>query len=185
MANDSNVINNRFMSNKYVELLSLCGGLSILLFPFLYLFSGARLTPAAASLAFTLSFVVNYPHFAATAYRLYHNEANRKNYPFTVYYFPLIMLAVFGLTLCFPQTLGSYYCKFFFYWSGYHYSGQTLGITLIYARRNQIQVTPWSRRISSPVWNRIRFGWISRWETQRWVNSRLTSSSSLPLIFWT
>jgi hypothetical protein len=89
--------------------------------------------------------VCNWPHFSATNYRLYHSLDNIRQYPLTALAVPplLVLLAV-GAILS-PAGVAPYLVKIFFLWSPYHFSGQTLGITLIYARRAGFPVGRWER----------------------------------------
>jgi len=132
--------NNSYLAHPVVDLLTAGGGLSILLLPVLFFLSGPERPPGMIQTAVLASFIVNYPHFAATLYRLYHNAENRSAYPWTAYLAPFIFGILFAAALKFPESLGSYYCKIFLIWSGYHYSGQTLGISLIYAKRSNFPV---------------------------------------------
>lgn len=131
---------NTYLVNSWADLGIAGGGLSLLLFPFLFFLAGFERSPLAISLALGASYVVNYPHFAATIYRLYHNRENRSTYRFTAYVVPFIFMGLFAIALAIPHSFGSYYTKAFLIWSGYHYSGQTLGISLIYARRSGFPV---------------------------------------------
>ena len=116
---------------------AMIGGLSIVTFLGLYLPGGSsplgretRLVLAAA-----LAWVVNWPHFSATSYRLYHSAANIRQYPITALVVPLL-LAIGGLgSFASPTGVAPWLVKLFVIWSPYHFSGQTVGITLIYARR--------------------------------------------------
>src|SRR5262249_17776915 len=87
------------------------------------------------NLATRLAYICNFPHFAATSYRLYHSRDNIRQYPLTALLIPWLVLAgVFG-SLCSPTTLAPYFVMIFLIWSPYHFSGQTVGVSMIYARR--------------------------------------------------
>ena len=66
------------------------GGASILLFGAFFLFHWNALM--AAQIAVVLSWFCNYPHFAATSYRLYHSRENIRQYPLTAWGAPVIVL---------------------------------------------------------------------------------------------
>ncbi|HEY3226471.1 MAG TPA: hypothetical protein VGK61_05715 [Planctomycetota bacterium] len=86
-------------------------------------------------LAAVLVWVVNWPHFSATNYRLYHSSRNIAQYPFTSFAVPLILLAATWASFSFPDAVAPFFVKLFLIWSPYHFSGQSVGISLIYARR--------------------------------------------------
>lgn len=111
------------------------GGASIATFAALRLFhSGAR-DPWVWQLAGWLVWVVNWPHFSATSYRLYHSRANIGQYPMTALLIPVLVLAGLCASFASPDGIAPFFVKLFLIWSPYHFSGQTLGITLLYARR--------------------------------------------------
>lgn len=89
----------------------------------------------AWQLAAVLVWVVNWPHFSATNYRLYHSPQNIAQYPFTSFAIPVILLAATGASFAFPDAVAPFFVKLFLIWSPYHFSGQSVGISLIYARR--------------------------------------------------
>jgi hypothetical protein len=98
-----------------------------------------------AELGLAMQVVVNHPHFAATNYRLYHSRENIRQYPLTALVIPwLVLLAVIGSFFS-PAFIAVIFYKIFMYWSPYHFSGQTLGVTLIYARRAGFFVGRWER----------------------------------------
>jgi hypothetical protein len=82
-----------------------------------------------------LTWVCNYPHFAATSHRLYHRREHMAQFPFTAFVVPLLVVAGMVGSFASPDVVAPFFVKLFLLWSGYHYSGQTVGITLIYARR--------------------------------------------------
>jgi hypothetical protein len=92
-----------------------------------------------------LAWLCNWPHFSATNYRLYHARANILQYPMTALVIPWIILAGLVGSFLAPFILAPFFIKLFLVWSPYHFSGQTLGITLIYARRCGFLVGKWER----------------------------------------
>jgi len=94
----------------------------------------------AWTMAAWLSWVVNWPHFSATNYRLYHTRSNIAQYPFTAFVVPVLLLAATWASFANPDTVAPFLVKLFLIWSPYHFSGQSVGITMIYARRAGFQV---------------------------------------------
>jgi len=114
---------------------SLIGGLSIITWLGLRAFYTGAATKPLVTTALVLSLFVNFPHFSATVYRLYQSSEHTRQFPVTAWGLPFIMFgAVFA---CFwqPEAVAPYFLLLFFFWSPYHYSGQTVGITMVYARR--------------------------------------------------
>ncbi len=114
---------------------ALIGGLSILTFVALRLFYAGERTASVITLAIQLSWVCNWPHFAATSYRLYHSKDNVRQYPLTALLAPLVVLAGAAGSFAWPRAVAPWFVKLVTVWSPYHFSGQTLGVCLLYARR--------------------------------------------------
>src|SRR5882672_2050583 len=114
---------------------ALIGGLSILTALGFWALQASGHALPGPPLAAGLAWVVNWPHFSASSYRLYHTKANIAQYPVTALAIPaLITMAVVGSFFA-PTTAGAALIKLYLLWSPYHFSSQSLGITLIYARR--------------------------------------------------
>lgn len=92
-----------------------------------------------------LSWVVNWPHFSATSYRLYGSRENIRQYPVTALVVPFVVFGMVVLALASPDQVGPWFVKLFLIWSPYHFSGQTLGLSLLYARRAGITFPPAAR----------------------------------------
>jgi hypothetical protein len=124
---------------------ALAGGVSIATFLLLRMFHSGQRGEAIYTTAAALSWVVNWPHFSATSYRLYHDRAHVRQYPVTALLIPwLVLAAVIGSVLS-PTLVAPYFIKLYLTWSPYHFSGQTLGVTLIYARRAGFPIGPRER----------------------------------------
>ena len=122
------------------------GGSSFLLFFLFWLFYTDVRTPEVISAGIILSWVINWPHFSMSTYRLYQNKANVQQYPITAYVIPFVVIGGLLLSFSYPNVVAPYYVKLFMLWSPYHYSGQTIGIALIYAMRSGIRFGTWERR---------------------------------------
>lgn len=136
----------RYFVNAPVDMFFI-GGASFLLFAGLLLFYTEVRTPEIISAAVLLSWLINWPHFSMSTYRLYQSQANIKQYPITSYVIPFVVVG--GVFLCFgfPDLVAPYFVKLFLLWSPYHYSGQTIGITFIYCMRSGIRLSPVERNI--------------------------------------
>jgi len=133
-----------YFVNRWVDW-GIIGGVSVLFFAGLLAVSGLGVSKAlgiensrqswAWSSAAVLVWVINWPHFSATNYRLYHSKDNIAQYPFTAYVIPILLLAATWASFALPEAVAPFFVLLFFIWSPYHFSGQSVGISLIYARR--------------------------------------------------
>jgi len=130
---------------------ALCaGGLSILAF------TGAMMSPwgsqsgyalpNALLLALSLQWIINWPHFSATSYRLLRVPENRREFPLTTYLIPVLVAAAVVASLHSPKFVAPYFIKFFMLWSPYHFTAQSLGICLLYSRRAGYGISTTERR---------------------------------------
>jgi hypothetical protein len=111
------------------------GGLSIVTWVALLASYHSADTQPIFWLGVVLSVVVNYPHFSATVYRLYQSPENLRQFPVTAWGVPLILFGAVGASFWQPNVIAPYFLMLFLLWSPYHYSGQTIGLTMVYARR--------------------------------------------------
>jgi len=136
-----------YFVNRYVDW-GVIGGVSLLMFlvlQSLFWTKGPSLLVTtrqewAWTIAAWLSWVVNWPHFSATNYRLYHTKSNIAQYPFTAFVVPVLLVIATWAAFAEPDGVAPYLAKLFIIWSPYHFSGQSVGISLIYARRAGFQV---------------------------------------------
>ena len=111
------------------------GGLSIATWGVLLAFYHSADTQPIFWFALVLSLLVNYPHFSATVYRLYQSPDNLRQFPVTAWGVPLILVGAVAVSFWQPNVIAPYFLMLFLLWSPYHYSGQTIGLTMVYARR--------------------------------------------------
>src|SRR5437868_12305354 len=132
--NDRRHIGSLYFVNVWVDTASI-GGLSILTAVILALFSDASEFGVVSSAVFPLALLVNYPHFSATVYRLYQNPENLRQFPVTAIGLPVLLVGAVTAGLYQPELIAPYFVMLYLLWSPYHYSGQTVGLTMVYARR--------------------------------------------------
>jgi hypothetical protein len=92
-----------------------------------------------------LTLLLNWPHFAATTLRLYGSRSSLRQYPATAVLAPLVSIAAVVGSFVSPLLVAPIFLKVFLLWSPFHYSGQTFGVTMIYARRNRLLLGRWTR----------------------------------------
>lgn len=109
--------------------------------------SAAGLTAPAALLATSLSLAVVGPHYAATYRRAYTSRAIVAAHPLVTIAVPLALAAVALAALRFPSTVAPIYFAVYVVWSGYHYSGQSLGVAMIYPLRQGARLAPDEKRL--------------------------------------
>lgn len=128
----------------------LIGGLSIAHY-FVLLVFGSSFNPETvmwfAALSVPLTWVINNPHFSATSWRLYRSKSDMQQFPVTAFILPVFMTLLTAIALLSPQEFGPWYIKFYLLWSPYHFSAQTLGVALLYARRSNFQISPGLRKL--------------------------------------
>lgn len=112
------------------------GGLSLLVLPLLFPLSSEPYYAKVLEMAFLAQIIVNFPHFSATIYRLYRKKENIAAFPLTSYVIPPVIAAFTVIALQFPAYFAAIFILIYLLWSPYHFSGQSSGITMIYARRN-------------------------------------------------
>ena len=124
--------------------LALVGGLSVAVCA-VYLWTDLGDVSARLLAGGVLTFFVNWPHFAATNVRLYGSRSSIAQYPITAVAAPLVVLLLVVASLRSPLLIAPAFFKMFLIWSPFHYSGQTLGVSLLYARRAGFRVETWCR----------------------------------------
>ncbi len=127
---------------------ALIGGISLILLVILKITRPQNFN-ALSIWAGILVWYINWPHFSATSHRLYGRKENRNQYPMTAYVVPFLVLAMVIGSFLEPVLVAPLFVKIYLIWSSYHFSGQSLGITLVYARRSGRQVLYWEKKILS------------------------------------
>jgi hypothetical protein len=135
-----------YFVNAGVDVLCL-GGASILVYGAVALLHSGQRTEWVIALGYWLAWVFNWPHFAATNYRLYRSWDNIQRYPLTALVVPVLMVGAVIASFAYPLVVAPAFVKLFLVWSPYHFSGQTIGITLLYARRAGVAVERFERLV--------------------------------------
>jgi len=94
------------------------------------------LAPLGVSVTLALFFMLNFPHFSATNWRLYRSWSNARQFPVTAFGLPVLLAALVAAGLAQPSLVAPALIGLYYLWSPFHYSGQALGITLLYGRRS-------------------------------------------------
>jgi len=172
-----------YFVNWWVDTL-IIGGLSIVAWVGLLAFYRSTNTQPIFWLAVVLSPFVNYPHFSATVYRLYQSPDNIRQFPVTACGLPLILIAAVAASFWQPNIIAPYFVMLFLLWSPYHYSGQTIGLTMVYARRAGFSIGRRERMaLSAFVFSAFVFG-VIRFQRSGSTDFYGMSVSAFPLPDW-
>lgn len=135
-----------YFVNRWVDC-AFAGGLSLGVFVLFSLFQHQISLSSLHVFAAYLTWVINWPHFSATLYRLYGSRDHVSQYPITSYGSPALVLALGALAFAYPEDVAPYLIKLFLIWSPFHYSGQTVGITFLYAKRSGLEFQSIDRKL--------------------------------------
>jgi hypothetical protein len=135
----------RYFVNAPFDFLAI-GGASLVVYALFLFDRNVASSPHVVALAAFLVWVCNWPHFASTSYRLYRTKSNVRQYPLTATVVPLLMLAAVVASYSSPHAVAPLLVKLYLLWSPYHFSAQTIGITLLYARRCGFSVNEFERK---------------------------------------
>lgn len=89
------------------------------------------------------------PHYAATYRRAYTSLAIVRAHPWVTLAAPPILIAAAIAAIRHPTTVGVAYFALYVGWSGYHYSGQSLGLAMLYPLRQGVRLDPKEKRLLS------------------------------------
>jgi hypothetical protein len=94
-----------------------------------------------------LSLVVLGPHYAATYRRAYASADIVRTHPVVTLVAPVALIAAAALAVRSPHGFGPFYFLAYVAWSGYHYSGQSLGVTMLYPLRQRARLDVREKRL--------------------------------------
>lgn len=90
---------------------------------------------------FYASFMINYPHYAATYFRLFRNPSQWSSYKRPFHLSTLIVILLYISTFVSPGIMGGIIVTIFMLWSPYHYTGQNFGVGMIFLKRADIKLS--------------------------------------------
>ena len=102
---------------------------------------------AAAALVGALSLLAVGPHYAATYRRAFTSLDVLRAHPVVTLVVPVFLVAAAVLAVRAPTTIGPFYFLAYVAWSGYHYSGQSLGLTMLFPLRQRARLDPREKRL--------------------------------------
>ncbi len=132
--------------SPWLDMLCL-GGLSIAAFvPFLLLGVTGDASDALIKLTVAGNVLVNYPHYAATYYRVYPRPDEVRKYRFEAIVAPVILAILCTFGVIYHQTWLPWLVLAYISYSGWHYSGQAFGVAMIFAGKSGLRLNGWARR---------------------------------------
>jgi len=135
-----------YFVNAPVDYFFIGGSSFLLFFSLLFFYTDVR-TPEVVAAGVFLSWIINWPHFSMSTYRLYQSKSNIQQYPVTAYFIPFLVIGGVFLSFSYPLLVAPIFVKLFILWSPYHFSGQTIGITFIYAMRSGMKLDALERKV--------------------------------------
>jgi hypothetical protein len=101
---------------------------------------------AAAAFVTALSLFVLGPHYAATYRRAFSSIEILRAHPLVTLVAPVALIAAAALAVWSP-TFAPFYFLAYVAWSGYHYSGQSLGVAMLYPLRQKARLEVREKRL--------------------------------------
>ena len=110
---------------------------------------GVGAATAVASLSLVLNLVFVGPHYAATYQRAYSSLDIVRAHPWVTLAAPPLLATAAIAAVRHPSTVGLAYFGAYVVWSGYHYSGQSLGLLMLYPLRQGARLDVREKRLMS------------------------------------
>ena len=105
--------------------------------------------------------MVNYPHYAATYYRVYPRKGETTRYVAQAVWTPLLLLPIMVACGVFAQKAMPWLLAAYLLFSGWHYCGQSYGIGLIFAGKAGAPFSEGEKWILRwPIYSSFIFSWL-------------------------
>ena len=102
---------------------------------------------AATALGAALALALLGPHYAATYRRAYASRDIVGAHPLVTLAAPLLLAAAAWAAVRWPARAGAPLFTAYVVWSGYHYSGQSLGLAMLFPLRQGARLAPREKRL--------------------------------------
>jgi hypothetical protein len=141
----------RFLLGPAGDLFFFGPGATVLIGGFLLLLQqlGGAARSAAGSLTVAIVFMFVGPHYAATYRRAYASRDIVRDHPWVTLVVPVVLAGLAVLAVRDPARVGLPYFALYVLWSGYHYSGQSLGLAMLYPLRQGQRLNLREKRLIS------------------------------------
>jgi hypothetical protein len=101
----------------------------------------------AGRLALALAWMSVGPHYAATLRRAYSSGEIIRAHPWVTIAVPIVLAVISALALWQPVAIGLPFFAVYVIWAGYHYSGQSLGLSMLYPLRQGARLDLHEKRL--------------------------------------
>jgi hypothetical protein len=125
----------RYVLGPVTDALLLGPGATLLVTGVVLALAGAGATGTVALVTLALNLVFVGPHYAATWERAYSSRDIIRDHPVVTLVVPPVLAAAAFLAVRHPATFGLAYFGTYVLWAGYHYSGQSRGLLMLYPLR--------------------------------------------------
>lgn len=137
----------RFMLGAWVDFVVLGPGFTLGGSALLAALAATGHLAVASTIAFALTLMFVGPHYAATYRRAFASRAILRAHPFVTLVAPVALLGWAVAAVHWPRTAGLAFFATYVAWSGYHYSGQSLGLAMLYPLRQGARLAAGEKRL--------------------------------------
>jgi hypothetical protein len=137
----------RFLLGPWADFVVLGPGFTLAISALMAGLTAAGQLATASSVAFALTLMFVGPHYAATYRRAFASRAILRAHPMVTLVAPLVLLGWAVAAVRWPDTAGLAFFGTYVVWSGYHYSGQSLGLAMLYPLRQGARLDAREKRL--------------------------------------
>lgn len=137
----------RFLLGGWADFAVLGPGFTLVTSALLAGLAAAGRLAVASTIAFALTLMFVGPHYAATYRRAFASAAILRAHPFVTLAAPVALLGWAVAAVHWPRTVGVAFFATYVIWSGYHYSGQSLGLAMLYPLRQGARLGASEKRL--------------------------------------
>jgi hypothetical protein len=137
----------RFLLGGWADLLMVGPGFTLVTSLALGALGATGHVEMATTIAFGLTLMFVGPHYAATYRRAFASRAILRAHPIVTLVVPALLLVWAAAAIRWPRPIGLAFFATYVVWSGYHYSGQSLGLAMLYPLRQGARLSPSEKRL--------------------------------------
>jgi hypothetical protein len=139
----------RYVLGPVTDALLLGPGATLLVTGLVLALSGAGAAGTVVLVTLALNLVFVGPHYAATYQRAYSSREIIRDHPIVTLVVPPLLAVAAIAAVRYPGTIGLAYFGTYVLWSGYHYSGQSRGLLMLYPLRQGARFDVAEKRLFS------------------------------------
>ena len=137
----------RFLLGAWPDFVLLGPGFTLAISVLLGTLAATGHLAVASTVAFALTLMFVGPHYAATYRRAFASRAILRAHPLVTMVAPALLFAWAVAAVRWPRTAGLAFFATYVVWAGYHYSGQSLGLAMLYPLRQGARLSPPEKRL--------------------------------------